>query len=145
MLFSILTKVFEKKFTEDVWKVFCLLMETQLSDVSWVFPENFHGASSHYNLWDQGVVHWNQQLFHQEKADVKYWIIKSQSMSLWQLVGRSPGEGYSNPLQYSCLENPMDRGPWWATLHWVSKSWTRLKWLSTQRQVTHMTYQVAQW
>ena len=31
--------------------------------------------------------------------------------------GRSPGEGNGNTLQYSCLENPMDRGPWWATVH----------------------------
>ena len=36
--------------------------------------------------------------------------------------GRSPGEGNSNPLQYSCLENPMDRGAWWATVHGVAKS-----------------------
>ena len=40
--------------------------------------------------------------------------------------GRSPGEGNGNPLQYSCLENPMDGGAWWATVHGVSKSWTRL-------------------
>ena len=39
---------------------------------------------------------------------------------------RSPGEGNSNPLQYSCLENPMDRGAWWATVHGVAESWTRL-------------------
>ena len=32
-------------------------------------------------------------------------------------LGRSPGEGYGNPLQYSCLENPMDRGAWWPTVH----------------------------
>ena len=38
--------------------------------------------------------------------------------------GRSPGEGNGNPLQYSCLENPMDRGAWWATVHGVAKSWT---------------------
>ena len=38
--------------------------------------------------------------------------------------GRSPGEGNGNPLQYSCLENPMDRGAWWATVHVVAKSWT---------------------
>ena len=44
--------------------------------------------------------------------------------------GRSPGEGNSNPLQYSCLENHMDRGAWWATVHGVTKSWTRLKQLS---------------
>ena len=40
--------------------------------------------------------------------------------------GRSPGEGNGNPLQYSCLENPMDRGAWWATVHGVAKSRTRL-------------------
>ena len=46
--------------------------------------------------------------------------------------GRSPGGGHSNPLQYSCLENPMDRGAWWATVHGVAKSRTRLKRLDTQ-------------
>ena len=40
--------------------------------------------------------------------------------------GRSPGEGNGNPLQYSCLENPMDRGACWATAHGVAKSRTRL-------------------
>ena len=38
--------------------------------------------------------------------------------------GRSPGEGNGNPLQYSCLENPMDRGAWWAIVHGVAKSQT---------------------
>ena len=38
--------------------------------------------------------------------------------------GRSPGEGNGNPLQYSGLENPMDRGAWQATVHGVTKSWT---------------------
>ena len=40
--------------------------------------------------------------------------------------GRPPGEGNGNPLQYSCLENPMDRGAWWATVHGVAKSWAQL-------------------
>ena len=40
--------------------------------------------------------------------------------------GRSPGEGNGNPLQYSCLENSMDGGAWWDTIHGVEKSWTRL-------------------
>ena len=42
-------------------------------------------------------------------------------------LGRSPGGGHGNPLQYSCLENPMDRGAWRATVHGVTKSWTQLK------------------
>jgi len=37
-------------------------------------------------------------------------------------LGRSPGEGNGNPLQYSCLENPWDRGAWWAAVHGVLKS-----------------------
>ena len=41
--------------------------------------------------------------------------------------GRSPGGGYGNPLQYSRLENPMDKGAWQATVHWVAKSQTQLK------------------
>ena len=40
--------------------------------------------------------------------------------------GRSPGEGNGNPLQYSCLENAMERGAWWATVHGVTKSQTQL-------------------
>ena len=44
--------------------------------------------------------------------------------------GRSPGRGHGNPVQYSCLENPMDRGDWWATVHSVAKSLTQLKQLS---------------
>ena len=40
--------------------------------------------------------------------------------------GEYPGEGNGNPLQYSCLENPMDGGAWWATVHGVAKSQTRL-------------------
>ena len=42
-------------------------------------------------------------------------------------LGRSPGEGNGNPLQYSCLENPMDRGAWQVTVHGVAKSRTRLR------------------
>ena len=42
-------------------------------------------------------------------------------------LGRAPGEGNGNPVQYSCLENSMDRGAWWATVHDVAKSWTQLK------------------
>ena len=49
-------------------------------------------------------------------------------VGLISFLGRSPGEGNGNPLQYSCLENPMDRGAWWATVHEVARSWP---WLNT--------------
>ena len=53
--------------------------------------------------------------------------------------GRYPGEGNGNPLQYSCLENPMDRGAWWATVHGVSKSQTRLS-LCNEKEGIHIPY-----
>ena len=59
------------------------------------------------------------------------------AMQEWQetrvqsLGQRSPGGEKGKPLQYTCLENPMDRGAWWATVHRVAKSWKWLKQLST--------------
>ena len=50
---------------------------------------------------------------------------------------RSPGEGNGKPLQYSCLENPMDRGNWWARVHGVAKSWTQL----SEHARTHPAYE----
>ena len=49
--------------------------------------------------------------------------------------GRSPGGGRDNLLQYFCLENPMDRGTWQATVYVVAKSWTWLKRLSTAHNI----------
>ena len=61
------------------------------------------------------------------------WLSSKESTCKVEDVGsipgleRSPGGGRGNPLQYSCLENPMDRGAWWATVHGVTKSRTCLK------------------
>ena len=49
--------------------------------------------------------------------------------------GRSPGGGHGNSLQYSCLENPMERGACWATVHKVTKSRTQLNWLSMHARI----------
>jgi len=51
-------------------------------------------------------------------------------------LGRSPGGANSNPLQYSCLENPIDRGAWWAMVHRIAKSQTQLKQLITAHTET---------
>ena len=55
-------------------------------------------------------------------------------------LGRSPGEGNGDPLQYSCLENPMKREAWWAMAHRVTKSWTRLKQFGTHICTHSSTY-----
>ena len=49
-----------------------------------------------------------------------------RDMGLIPGLERFPGEGNGNPLQYSCLENPMDRGAWGATVHGVAENWTQL-------------------
>ena len=55
-----------------------------------------------------------------------------QKMQVQSLGGEdSPGVGNGSPLQYSCLENPTDRGAWWAIVHGVIKGWVRPKQLST--------------
>ena len=51
-------------------------------------------------------------------------------------LGRSPGGGNGNPLQYSRLDSSMDRGAWQATVHGVTKSWTQLKQLSSYKHST---------
>ena len=51
--------------------------------------------------------------------------LKRRGFKLW--VGKIPGGGHGYPLQCSCLGNPMDRGAWWAIVHGVTKSWTRLR------------------
>ena len=59
------------------------------------FPGSSDGKASAYNVGDPGLIPGS---------------------------GRSTGEGNSNPLQYSCLENPTDQGAWWATIHGAAKS-----------------------
>ena len=63
------------------------------------FPGGSDGKASAYDAGDPGSIHG------------------------W---GTSPGGGNGNPLQDSCLENPMDGGSWWATVHGVAKSWIQL-------------------
>ena len=60
-------------------------------------------------------------------------------------LGRSPGEGNGNPLQYSCLVNPMDGGAWWATVHGVAKSRIRLNDFTSSkvRSSQHTTFTLA--
>ena len=56
------------------------------------------------------------------------------------VLGRSPGGGHGNPLQYSCLENPMNRGAWWAAVYKITKNQTQLKQLSMQHVQCHIYF-----
>ena len=57
-------------------------------------------------------------------SEVKASACNAGDLGLIPGLGRSPGEGNGNPLQYSCPENPMDKGAWWVIVHRVAKSRT---------------------
>ena len=75
-----------------------------------------------------------------DRASVKNPPANAGDVDLIPGAGRSPGGGHGNPLQYSCLESLMDRGAWPATVHGVAKSWTRLKGLSTRKNLPSIIY-----
>ena len=79
-------------------------------------------TSTHSLLWVSGKRH--MYFFF-------YLLSPTLELEIYFLVKLIEGEGNDNPLQYSCLENLMDRGAWWATVHGVAQSWTRLMWLSS--------------
>ena len=70
---------------------------------------------------------------------IKAFVIRKEERRVCSLFGRlrfmscswTLGKDTGTPLQYSCLENPMDGGAWWAAVYGVTQSWTRLKWLSS--------------
>ena len=68
---------------------------------------------------------------------------QAEDMGLIPGLGRCLGERNGNPLQYSCLENSMDRGAWWATVYGVAKSWTQLREQATT--VVSITFLLVTW
>ena len=81
------------------WLLFVILVSAQLMSPQSILPGGSDSKASAHNVGDLGSI---------------------------PGLGRSPGEGNGNPLQYSCLENSIDGGAWWATVHGVAKSWTQL-------------------
>ena len=87
---------------------------------------------SHYvvsdSLWPHGLQHTR---------------LPCPSLSPWVCSDSCPlGEDNGNPLQYSCLENPMDGGAWWAAIYGVAQSWTWLKWLSSSSSSSSMSIEL---
>ena len=79
----------------------------------------------------QGIFQWASSSH--QVAKVLEFQLQRESFQSWfgPWVGKIPGEGHGSRLQHSCLEKPVNRGAWQATIHRVAKSWTPLKWLST--------------
>ena len=67
------------------------------------------------------IFHYYFQMGFPGSSDGKESACNARDLGSIPVSGRSPGEGNGNPLQYSCLENPTDRGAWWATVHGVSR------------------------
>ena len=122
--------------------------------LNWLFPGNVRRVEKQAHSYF-GVVHAQEMpggkpeiwldLAHQISAawpchgwDFLRWLLADLPTSAGYIrdvgsipgLGRSPEGRHGNALQYSCLESPMDRGAWWATVHEVAKSRTRLKWHS---------------
>ena len=86
------------------------------------FNESRHTQKVTYFLWFR---------FHKMSTVGKSLGTRRRSVISDPWVRKIPGGGHGNPFQYSCLKNPMDRRAWWAIVHRVTQSWTRLKRLST--------------
>ena len=81
-------------------------------------------------------------------SDGKESACNASDLDLIPGLGRSPGEGNGNPLQYSCLENSMDRGVWWTIVHGVAKRQTQLSYWHTSTLfywLISFTRTLAQW
>ena len=102
-----------ERWGETYWKRICQMIKRWNSDIGRDIQTHTH-------------THTYIQLH----THIPWWLSSKESTSNARVAGgagsipeseRSPGGGHSNPLQYSCLENPMDRGAWWATVHMVAK------------------------
>ena len=84
---------------------------------------------------DESQVVWNPHLFKNFPQFIVIHIVKGFTIVNKAEIDVFLGEGNGNPLQYSCLENPTDRGAWWAAVYGVAQSRTRLKRLSSSNTV----------
>ena len=101
--------------------LFIIIFSCSLISLSSVFSENLLRTIKDYIFFWLGFP---------GGSEYKASACNAGDLGLIPGWGRSPGEGNGNPLQYSCLENPMDGEAWWATVHGVAKSQTRLRDLS---------------
>ena len=104
-------------------------LEEEMATCSSILAGKFHGqtTTAGYSPWSQKE---SDMTKHAHVATAAQTILLSMTSQVYT------GGGQSNPLQCSCLENPTDRGAWWATVHRVAKSQTRLKQLHARTQMS---------
>ena len=118
-------------------------MLPRFSRIAECVSTSFFFVAKSYTIWASQVM-WMIKNPPANAGDIK----DAGSMSG---LGRSPGRRHGNPLQYSCLENPMDRGVWQSTVHWVAESRTRQKQLCTHIRCMpfmnrpHFAYRIISW
>ena len=98
------------------------LVHERFLNVSGILTRSSLLLAKNTDMWSSGTSH--------VALVVKNLLVNAgdtRDVGLIPWSGRFPGEGHGNPLQYSCLKNPMDRGSWQATVRRVAKSWTQLK------------------
>ena len=108
-----------------------LMMERHFLSVTFVLLLSFHFKMRDEKWFAGESLLLNLHRALNEKKNIMlfletFWTFYPKEINSKSFLSRYPGEGNGNPLQYFCLKNPMDRGTWQATLHWVAKSRTRL-------------------
>ena len=119
--------MYPRKLWEGVFLITCPGME-------WTPHPSMHVGKSFLkkNYFSCSVMYESLHLYGMEPARLLYpWNSPGKLLSIIIITKATKSKSKKqlllcNPLQYSCLENPMDRGAWWATVHGVTKSWTRL-------------------
>ena len=115
LVFALLHSVFQGQIPYNIQY---LSLSVWLISLSIICPRPMHTlqkALFHYSLWLNNIPL-------PSGSNGKISTCNTGDRGLIPESGRSPGEGNGNPLQYSCLENSMNRGTWWATVHGVTKS-----------------------
>ena len=123
------------------------MQETRVRPLDWENPRE-KGMATHSSVLalENSMDRGGYSPWGHKELDVTEWITltllggsdgkesacNAGDLGLVSELKRCPEEGNGYPLQYACLENPMDRGAWWVTVHGVTKSWTRPKLLSIQ-------------
>ena len=97
-----------------------------------ILSKNFTNCSGEL-IWGGSSTDWQQKQEEPFSGGLKNPPASAGDLGLIPGSGRSPGEGHGNPLQHSCLGNPMDRGAWWAKVHGVAQSQIRLSNLTTSK------------